>query len=150
MQVERTATRDDWGNEMARVATRDEWLVERVALLDAEKELTRRKDELARRRRELPWVRVDEAYTFATEHGTKSLADLFDGRSQLVMYHFMYGDGWGEGCPSCSFWADNFDGIGVHLAHRGTTLLACSMAPLEQLLAYRDRMGWSFSCTMLT
>jgi len=129
---------------MTRVVARQDWLEERIALLMAEKELTERKDELARRRRDLPWVHIDEGYSFQTEQGTRTLADLFEGRSQLIVYHFMYGDDWGEGCPSCSFWADNYDGIGIHLAHRNTTLLACSIAPLDQLLAYRERMGWSF------
>jgi predicted dithiol-disulfide oxidoreductase (DUF899 family) len=126
------------------VATREEWLNARLELLAAEKDLTRRRDELSRRRRALPWVRVEKDYTFDTVDGPRSLAALFDGRSQLLVYHFMFGPGWDEGCPSCSFWADNFDGVGIHLAHRDVTFLAASRAPLGQLQAYRERMGWSF------
>jgi predicted dithiol-disulfide oxidoreductase (DUF899 family) len=126
------------------VATREEWLRARLDLLQAEKELTRQRDELSRRRRALPWVRVDKDYRFDTEDGPRSLDELFDGRSQLLVYHFMFGPEWPEGCPSCSFWADNFDGVGVHLAHRDVTFLAASRAPLDRLLAYRSRMGWTF------
>jgi predicted dithiol-disulfide oxidoreductase (DUF899 family) len=126
------------------VATREEWLRARLDLLQAEKELTRQRDELSRRRRALPWVRVDKDYRFDAEDGPRSLDELFDGRSQLLVYHFMFGPEWPEGCPSCSFWADNFDGIGVHLAHRDVTFLAASRAPLPRLLAYRSRMGWTF------
>ena len=126
------------------VASRDEWLRARFELLQAEKELTRRRDELSRQRRALPWVRIDKAYEFDTPDGPRSLPELFDGRSQLLVYHFMFGPDWEEGCPSCSFWADNFDGIGVHLAHRDVTLLAVSRAPLDRLMAYRSRMGWTF------
>jgi predicted dithiol-disulfide oxidoreductase (DUF899 family) len=126
------------------IGTREAWLRARVELLHAEKELTRRRDELARQRRALPWVVVDKDYTFETVDGARSLVDLFDGRGQLLLYHFMFGVDWDEGCPSCSFWADNFDGVGVHLSHRDVTFLAASRAPLEKLLAYRDRMGWTF------
>lgn len=126
------------------IATRDQWLEARVELLAAEKELTRRRDELSRQRRALPWVRIEKDYVFETADGPCSLADLFDGRSQLLIYHFMFGPDWEEGCPSCSFWADNFDGIDVHLAHRDVTFLAASRAPLDRLQAYRQRMGWSF------
>ena len=126
------------------VASREEWLSARLGLLQAEKELTRRRDELSRQRRALPWVRIDKAYEFDTADGPRSLPDLFDGRSQLLVYHFMFGPDWDEGCPSCSFWADNFDGIGVHLAHRDVTFLAVSRAPLDRLMAYRSRMGWTF------
>jgi predicted dithiol-disulfide oxidoreductase (DUF899 family) len=126
------------------IAGREEWLRARLELLQAEKELTRRRDELSRQRRALPWVRIDKSYEFDTVDGPRSLPHLFDGRSQLLVYHFMFGPDWEEGCPSCSFWADNFDGIGVHLAHRDATLLAVSRAPLERLVAYRDRMGWTF------
>jgi predicted dithiol-disulfide oxidoreductase (DUF899 family) len=126
------------------VASREEWLRARLDLLQAEKELTRRRDELSRQRRALPWVRVDKAYEFDTPDGPRSLPDLFDGRSQLLVYHFMFGPDWDEGCPSCSFWADNFEGIGVHLAHRDVTLLAISRAPIDRLMAYRSRMGWTF------
>lgn len=126
------------------IASRAEWEAERVDLLEREKAHMRAGDELAQRRRQLPWVRVDTEYTFDTEHGRRTLTELFDGRSQLVVYHFMYGDEWGEGCPSCSFWADNYDGIQSHLAARDIALTAASTAPLDQLLAYRARMGWSF------
>ena len=131
-----------------KIGTRDEWLAARTALLEQEKELTRRSDELARRRRELPWVRVDKEYTFETEEGPKTLAELFDGRSQLLVYHFMFGptvEGWPEvGCPGCSFTADSLDGAVEHLPHHDVTFVAVSRAPLEQLQAYKRRMGWSF------
>jgi predicted dithiol-disulfide oxidoreductase (DUF899 family) len=125
-----------------RIATQEEWQAEREALLQEEKELTRRNDELAQKRRELPWVRVDKEYTFETEGGTKSLADLFDGRSQLLVYHFMFGPPYTAGCPVCSSIADTLAPQVVHLKARDTTLLLASRAPLERLLAYRDRMGW--------
>jgi predicted dithiol-disulfide oxidoreductase (DUF899 family) len=130
------------------VATREEWLAARVKLLEHEKELTRRSDELARQRQELPWVPVEKEYHFDTEEGTKSLAELFDVRSQLLVYHFMFGpsvDGWPEaGCPGCSYTADSLDGAVVHLPHRDVTFVAVSRAPLERLNAYKRRMGWSF------
>jgi predicted dithiol-disulfide oxidoreductase (DUF899 family) len=116
----------------------------RLELLRAEKELTRRSDELARRRRELPWVRVEKAYRFDTEEGNASLADLFRGRSQLLVYHFMFGPDWAAGCPSCSMIADGFDGFAVHLANHDVMLWAVSRAPLATLKAYRKRMGWTF------
>jgi predicted dithiol-disulfide oxidoreductase (DUF899 family) len=126
------------------VASRDEWLDARRALLAGEKELNRRRDELAAERRALPWVRVSTDYRFDTPDGERTLRDLFDGRSQLIVYHFMFGPDWDEGCPSCSFWADTFDGVTVHLAHRDVTLTVVSRAPLAQLEAYRRRMGWRF------
>ncbi len=126
------------------VGTREEWLSARAELLEREKELTRLSDELARRRRELPWVRVDKPYAFETDEGTRALAELFDGRSQLIAYHFMFGPDWTEGCPSCSFLADDFDRSIVHLNHRDVTMLCVSRAPLEALQAYKRRMGWSF------
>ena len=125
-----------------RTGTQEEWQAERQALLQEEKELTHRSDELARRRRELPWVPVDKDYRFETERGTKSLADLFDGRSQLLVYHFMFGPSYAAGCPVCSSIADTLAPQAVHLKARDTTLLLASRAPLERLLAYRDRMGW--------
>jgi len=125
-----------------RIATQDEWQTERDALLAEEKELTRRSDELARRRRELPWVRVEKDYAFETEHGTKSLAELFDGRSQLLVYHFMFGPPYTAGCPVCSSIADTLAPQVVHLKARDTTLVLASRAPLDKLLAFRDRMGW--------
>jgi predicted dithiol-disulfide oxidoreductase (DUF899 family) len=127
-----------------RTGTREQWLAERLELLQAEKELTQRSDELARRRQGLPWVRVDKAYRFDTGAGEASLADLFQGRSQLLIYHFMFGPDYSAGCPSCSAIADGFDGIAVHLANHDVTLGAVSRAPLAKLLAYRERMGWSF------
>jgi len=125
-----------------RIGTQEEWQAERDALLKEEKELTRRSDELARKRRELPWVPVVEDYRFETEDGTKPLVDLFDGRSQLLVYHFMFGPSWEAGCPVCSSIADTLDPQVVHLKSRDTTLLLASRAPLEKLLAYRERMGW--------
>jgi predicted dithiol-disulfide oxidoreductase (DUF899 family) len=127
-----------------RTGTRREWLTARLELLDAEKELTRRSDELARRRQELPWVQIDKAYRFETEEGSASLADLFRGRSQLLVYHFMFGPDYTAGCPSCSAIADGFDGFAVHLAHHDVTLSAVSRAPLAKLQAYKRRMGWTF------
>jgi predicted dithiol-disulfide oxidoreductase (DUF899 family) len=129
---------------MPNIATRDEWEQARLDLLAAEKEHSRRSDELARRRQALPWVRVETDYVFETEQGPRSLPQLFGDRSQLVVYHFMFGADWDEGCPSCSFWADNYDGLSPHLAARDVTLVAASTAPLDRLLAYRDRLGWSF------
>jgi predicted dithiol-disulfide oxidoreductase (DUF899 family) len=125
-----------------RIGTQEEWRAERDALLKEEKELTRHSDELARRRRELPWVPVEKEYTFETERGTKSLAELFDGRSQLLVYHFMFGPPYSAGCPVCSSIADTLAPQVVHLKARDTTLLLTSRAPLEKLLAYRERMGW--------
>ena len=126
------------------VASRDEWRHARLELLAGEKALTRQRDELSRQRRALPWVRVTKDYVFDTVDGSRSLAELFDGRSQLLVYHFMFGPDWAEGCPSCSFWADSFNGIDIHLAHRDVTFLAVSRAPLDRLRAYRRRMGWTF------
>jgi predicted dithiol-disulfide oxidoreductase (DUF899 family) len=124
--------------------TREEWLAARLELLEAEKELTRRSDEVARQRRELPWVRVDKDYRFETDGGAASLAGLFQGRSQLLVYHFMFGPDYTAGCPSCSAIADGFNGSAVHLANHDVTLCAVSRAPLEKIQAYRRRMGWSF------
>jgi predicted dithiol-disulfide oxidoreductase (DUF899 family) len=124
--------------------TREEWLAARLELLEAEKELTRRGDELARRRQELPWVRIDKEYRFETDEGTASLADLFRGRSQLLVYHFMFGPEYAAGCPSCSAIADGFDGVVVHLMNHDVAFCAVSRAPLAKLQAYRRRMGWSF------
>ncbi|MDR6391656.1 DUF899 domain-containing protein [Paraburkholderia phenoliruptrix] len=124
--------------------TREQWLAARLDLLKAEKELTRRSDELARRRQELPWVRVDKSYRFETEEGNASLADLFAGRSQLLVYHFMFGPDYKAGCPSCSSIADGFDGFAVHLANHDVRLMAISRAPLAKLQEYKRRMGWTF------
>jgi predicted dithiol-disulfide oxidoreductase (DUF899 family) len=125
-----------------RIGTQEEWQAERAELLKEEKELTRRGDELARRRRELPWVAVEKDYRFETADGTMTLAELFDGRSQLLVYHFMFGPDWDAGCPVCSSIADTLDPQVVHLQARDTTLLLSSRAPLERLLVYKERMGW--------
>jgi predicted dithiol-disulfide oxidoreductase (DUF899 family) len=125
-------------------ATPAEWLDARLELLKAEKELTRLSDDLARQRRELPWVRVEKDYLFDTEAGEATLTDLFHGRSQLIVYHFMYAPHWDEGCPSCSGLADGFDETHLHLQNHDVAFTAISRAPLEKLVAYRDRMGWSF------
>ncbi|MDB6103366.1 MAG: hypothetical protein JWO52_3365 [Gammaproteobacteria bacterium] len=124
--------------------TSKEWLAARLELLEAEKDLTRRSDELARRRQELPWVRVDKEYRFDSDAGSASLADLFRGRSQLLIYHFMFGPDYKAGCPSCSTIADGFDGFAVHLANHDVMLSAVSRAPLVVLQAYKRRMGWGF------
>lgn len=127
-----------------RVVPHDAWIAARRALLAKEKEFTRLRDELGRERRELPWEAVENTYVFETEAGTKTLAELFDGRSQLVVYHFMFPSEWEAGCPHCSFWADSFDANVVHLNACGVSFAAVSRAPLAKLLAYRQRMGWSF------
>lgn len=126
------------------IGTRADWLKARVALLEEEKELTRRGDEIAQKRQALPWVRVDKDYRFATDDGGASLADLFQGRSQLLVYHFMFGPDYKAGCPSCSAIADGFNGIAVHLANHDVMLWAVSRAPLAKLNAYKRRMGWTF------
>jgi predicted dithiol-disulfide oxidoreductase (DUF899 family) len=127
-----------------KIATEEEWHAARGELLAREKEHTRLGDELARRRQELPWLPIEKEYMFHTSDGRKTLAELFDGRSQLVVYHFMFGPDWDAGCPVCSSIADGFDGTVSHLAARDVTMLCISRAPLEKLLAYRRRMGWSF------
>ena len=127
-----------------KVVSQEDWLAARLDLLKAEKEMTRRSDELAQRRQELPWVRIDKAYRFETDAGSASLADLFGGRSQLLIYHFMFGPEYTAGCPSCSAIADGFDGFAVHLANHDVTLSAVSRAPFAKLQTYRQRMGWSF------
>src|SRR3954469_10040772 len=127
-----------------KTGTREEWLDARVELLKAEKEHTRRGDELARQREELPWVRIEKNYNFETDEGAASLADLFRGRSQLLIYHFMFGPDYTAGCPACSSIADGFNGFAVHLAHHDVTLAAVSRAPLAKLQGYKRRMGWTF------
>jgi predicted dithiol-disulfide oxidoreductase (DUF899 family) len=127
-----------------KVVSQEEWVAARKELLEAEKALTRRSDELARRRQELPWLRVDKEYRFETDEGNASLADLFRGRSQLLVYHFMFGPDYTAGCPSCSTIADGFEGFVVHLANHDVTLSAVSRAPLGKLQAYKRRMGWTF------
>jgi predicted dithiol-disulfide oxidoreductase (DUF899 family) len=126
------------------VVSREDWRAARLALLKEEKELTRRSDELARQRQELPWVRIDKEYRFDTDDGQASLKDLFKGRSQLLVYHFMFGPDYKAGCPSCSAIADGFNGVAVHLANHDVMLWAVSRAPLSKLQAYKRRMGWSF------
>jgi len=127
------------------IVSRNEWLEARKALLDREKQLTRMRDEVTALRAALPWVRVEQPYAFATPAGTKSLAELFERSSQLVVYHFMFDPSWDEGCKSCSFWADNFERNVIHVQHRDVTLIAVSRAPLDKLAAYKSRMGWTFT-----
>ena len=128
-----------------KVVSQSEWLRAREALLLQEKEFTRARDELSRLRRELPWTKVDKSYVFEGADGKRTLAELFDGRSQLVVYHFMFGPDWNAGCPHCSRWADNFNSIIVHLNQRDVTMIAVSRAPYAKLAAYRKRMGWTFN-----
>jgi predicted dithiol-disulfide oxidoreductase (DUF899 family) len=127
-----------------KTVSHEEWLAARRQHLSREKEFTRLRDELSRQRRELPWERVEKDYVFDGPSGRKSLADLFDGRSQLIVYHFMFGPGWKEGCPSCSYLSDHFDGLTVHLANRDVTLAVVSRAPISEIEAFRKRMGWRF------
>jgi len=126
------------------IVSRDEWLEARRELLEEEKQFTRLRDQLSLKRRKLPWVKVDTEYLFEGPDGKQSLSDLFEDKSQLIVYHFMYGPDWQEGCPSCSFWADNFNGIDIHLRHRDANLVVISRASLDTLEAYKNRMGWSF------
>ena len=127
-----------------KVVSHEEWLKARLELLAAERELTHQRDALSRRRRALPWERVEKSYRFEGPTGALSLLDLFDGRSQLIVDHFMFGPDWDEGCKSCSFWADSFEGTPIHLAHRDVTFTAVSRAPYAKIAAYKKRMGWSF------
>lgn len=126
------------------VVSRDEWLAARRNLLKAEKDVTRLRDQVAQQRRALPWVRIEKDYVFDTLDGPRPLADLFDGRSQLLLQHFMFAPGWTQGCPSCSFMADHTDGMNLHLAHHDVTVVAVSRAPLAEIERYRQRMGWDF------
>ena len=126
------------------VVSRKEWLDARRELLVREKQFSRLRDELNEQRRSLPWVKVEKEYVFDAPEGKKTLADLFEGRSQLIVYHFMFGPGWKEGCPHCSFWADHYDGTLIHLKQRDTTLVAISRAPLKEIEAFKKRMGWKF------
>ena len=130
---------------LPKIASKEEWLKARKELLTDEKALTHARDALAAKRRELPWVKIEKSYLFDAPNGKKSLADLFEGRSQLFVYHFMFGPDWKEGCPSCSMVADGFDGVNVHLAQRDVTLTAISRAPIAQIEAFRKRMGWRFN-----
>jgi predicted dithiol-disulfide oxidoreductase (DUF899 family) len=127
-----------------KVVSHDQWIGARKELLAKEKEFTRLRDQLSRQRRDLPWERVETEYLFDGPNGKQSLAELFDGRSQLIVYHFMFGPDWEAGCPHCSFWADNFDPIIIHLNQRDTTMIAASRAPYQKLAAYKKRMGWQF------
>ena len=126
------------------VVSGDRWIAERKALLAREKELTRLRDQIARERRALPWERIGKNYAFDAPEGRRTLADLFEGRRQLLVQHFMFGPGWEQGCPSCSFMADHTDGMNVHLAHRDITLIAIARAPLADIVRFRSRMGWQF------
>ncbi len=128
----------------SKVVSRDEWLIARKDLLTREKELTRLRDEVSRHRRELPWVKIDKEYVFDAPDGKETLADLFDGRSQLIVYHFMLGPGWEEGCKSCSYLADHFDGANWHLPHRDVTFVVVSRALLSEIEPFKKRMGWRF------
>jgi predicted dithiol-disulfide oxidoreductase (DUF899 family) len=130
--------------ENHRIVSEAEWTEKRKELLAREKEFNRLRDDLSQRRRDLPWVRVDKTYLFEGPHGRATLPELFDGKSQLIIYHFMFDPSWDAGCKSCSFWADNYNPAVVHLNHRDVNLVAVSKAPLDKLLAYRKRMGWSF------
>ena len=126
------------------VVSRKDWLAARKALLTKEKKFTRLRDQLSKERRQLPWVKVDKDYAFDGPQGTETLSELFDGRSQLIIYHFMFGPDWDAGCKHCSFWADNFDRIIVHLNHRDVTMVVASRAPYHKLESYKKRMGWNF------
>jgi len=126
------------------VVSKDEWIEARKVLLKKEKEYTKLRDQLSKQRRDLPWVAVDKEYVFNGSNGKESLSDLFDGRNQLIIYHFMYDPNWDVGCPSCSFWADNFNNIIVHLDKRDVTMIAVSRAPYSKIDAYKKRMGWDF------
>ena len=128
----------------AKVVSPGEWLAARREFLKKEKEFTRMRDELSRLRREMPWEKVEKKYVFEGANGAETLADLFDGRGQLIVYHFMFGPGWKEGCPSCSFLADSFDGAAIHMAQRDTTFVAISRATLPEIEAFKKRMGWKF------
>src|SRR5580698_7481275 len=130
--------------ERARVVPPAEWVTARKELLRKEKEFTRLRDELSRQRRALPWEKVEKQYVFDGPRGKETLADLFGGKSQLIAYHFMFGPGWKEGCPSCSYLADTFDGAAIHLANRDVTLCVVSRAPIAEIEAFKKRMGWKF------
>jgi len=145
MKIETMEPRTDSSEVNAsKVVSEEEWRIARKDLLTREKELTRLRDEVSRHRRELPWVKVEKEYVFDGPNGRERLADLFDGRSQLVVYHFMLGPGWEQGCKSCSYLADHFDGANWHLPHRDVTFVVISRAPLSEIQAYKKRMGWRF------
>lgn len=130
--------------QIQNIVSKDEWLQARRKLLQEEKKFTRLRDQLSLKRRQLPWVKVDTEYSFEGLDGKQSLSDLFEDKSQLIVYHFMYGPDWEDGCPSCSFWADNFNGIDIHLRHRDANLVVISRAGLDTLQTYKKRMGWDF------
>ncbi len=132
------------GTKEHKVVPKKDWLAARQALLIQEKKFTRLRDELDRQRRDLPWVKVEKDYVFDGPKGRQTLAELFDGKSQLIVYHFMFGPGWKQGCPHCSFWADHFDATLLHLAQRDTALVAVSRAPLKEITPFKKRMGWRF------
>ncbi len=132
------------GTREHKVVSEKQWLAARKALLAKEKKFTRLRDQLNQQRRNLPWVKVDKEYVFEGPKGKETLSQLFDGTNQLIVYHFMFGPGWNEGCPHCSFWADHFDGPSLHLKQRDTTLVAISRAPLKELHRFKKRMGWKF------
>src|SRR5512136_313070 len=138
------ATQRSSGKEGHPVVSREQWLAARTAFLAKEKEFTRLRDELNRQRRDLPWVKVEKPYLFDGPNGKEALADLFEGRSQLVVYHFMFSPEWDEGCKHCSFWADHYDPTRIHLNHRDVTLVVVSRAPLAKIKAFKKRMGWGF------
>jgi predicted dithiol-disulfide oxidoreductase (DUF899 family) len=144
MKTETLERKTDKSEVNPKVVSEAEWLVARKDLLTREKELTRLRDEVSRHRRELPWVKIDKEYIFDGPDGRQTLADLFDGRSQLIVYHFMLGPGWEEGCKSCSYLADHFDGANWHLPHRDVTFVVISRAPLSRIQSYQKRMGWRF------
>src|SRR5213596_835003 len=144
MKIETLESKTDESEVNPRVVSQAEWLVARKDLLTREKELTRLRDEVSRHRRELPQVKVQKEYVFEGPDGKETLDDLFEGRSQLIIYHFMLGPGWEEGCKSCSYLADHFGGANWHLPHRDTTLVVVSRAPLPEIQAYKKRMGWRF------
>jgi predicted dithiol-disulfide oxidoreductase (DUF899 family) len=132
------------GTQEHSVVSRKEWIAARQAFLAKEKEFTRQRDQINQQRRGLPWVKIEKNYTFEGPKGKATLADLFDGRSQLIVYHFMFGPEWGEGCAHCSFWADSYEGNPIHLAQRDTTFVAVSRAPLKEIEPFKKRMGWTF------
>ncbi len=132
------------GTKEHKVVSREEWMAARKRLLVQEKKFTRLRDQLGRQRRNLPWVKVEKDYVFEGPEGKETLADLFCGRHQLIVYHFMFGPGWKEGCPHCSFWADHFDSVGIHLGQRDTTLAVVSRAPWKEIAPFKKRMGWQF------
>jgi predicted dithiol-disulfide oxidoreductase (DUF899 family) len=127
------------------IVSREEWIGARKQLMAIEKDLTKLQDEVSRKRREMPWVKIEKEYVFDTPDGKKTLADLFDGRSQLIIYHFMFGPGWKAGCVGCSFFGDHVDGANQHIAHNDVTFVAISRAPLSEIEAYKKRMGWRFN-----